>query len=69
VLSKATGRITRFRHDPADPHSLGSDSVGTIAEDRSGRVWVASGSGQELSALDVKTGQFTRYSFHSRVAA
>ena len=65
VLEKATGRITRFRHDPADPHSLGHDFVGAIAEDRSGVLWLASNSGSGLSALDVKTGRFTRYSFHA----
>ena len=27
VLEKATGRISRFKHDPADPHSLGHDYV------------------------------------------
>ena len=64
VLEKATGRITRFRHDPADPHSLGHDYVTAIAEDRSGVLWVASSFGSGLSALDVKTGRFTRYSFH-----
>ena len=38
--------------------------VGAIAEDRSGVLWLASIFGSGLSALDVETGRFTRYSFH-----
>ena len=41
VLEKATGRISRFKHDPADPHSLGHDYVSAICEDPSGVLWVA----------------------------
>ena len=67
MLEKATGRISRFKHDPADPHSLGHDYVTAIAEDPSGVLWVASCFGSGLSALDVKTGRFTRYSFHEAV--
>ncbi len=68
MLDEATGRVSRFRHLPADPHSLGHDYVSAIGEDRSGVLWVASSFGDGLSALDVKTRRFTRYSFHAEVS-
>src|SRR5947209_6645804 len=66
-LETATGRISRYKHNPADPESLGHDHVSAIDEDPSGVMWVASSFGSGLSALDVKTGRFTRYSFHEDV--
>ncbi len=62
-LDRATGRSTRFVHDPKDPHSLGNDYAGIIVEDQAGTLWVGSVFGDGLSALDVKTREFTRYSF------
>ena len=62
-LDRATGRSTRFLHNLKDPHSLGYDYVASIVEDRAGILWVGSPFGDGLSALDVKTRQFTRYSF------
>ena len=41
-LEKATGRFSRFLHDPANPHSLGHDYVSSIREDHSGVLWVGS---------------------------
>jgi signal transduction histidine kinase/CheY-like chemotaxis protein/ligand-binding sensor domain-containing protein len=38
--------------------------VGSILEDRSGILWVAALTGSGLNALDTKTAEFTRYSFH-----
>jgi ligand-binding sensor domain-containing protein/signal transduction histidine kinase len=35
-----TERMTRYRHDPADTHSPGSDLVTTLLQDRSGVLWV-----------------------------
>lgn len=32
-------RFTRFTHDPNNPNSLGSDSVGQVVEDGRGTVW------------------------------
>jgi ligand-binding sensor domain-containing protein/signal transduction histidine kinase len=64
-LDRATGRFSHFLHDPGNPHSLGHDFVGFIMEDRSGVLWVTSPFGNGLSSLDVKTGSFTRYSFHA----
>ena len=40
-LDRETGRFTRYRHDPQDPQSLGSDAVQQILEDSAGRLWVS----------------------------
>ena len=39
-LDRATGRFSRFLHDPANPRSLGHDYVSSIWEDQSGLLWV-----------------------------
>jgi GAF domain-containing protein/ligand-binding sensor domain-containing protein len=39
------GRPVRFRHDPADPHSLSDDVVWSILEDHDGQLWVGTSSG------------------------
>ena len=57
--SPASGTIRRI------PTALDMTIVSAIVEDRSGVLWVASSFGSGLSALDVKTGRFTRYSFHA----
>ncbi len=64
-FDRATGRSSRFVYDPKDPHSIGHDYVGAIAEDQAGTLWVGSLYGDGLSALDVKTQKFKRYSFSS----
>ena len=53
-------RFLAFRHDPHDPASLGHDEVWGLAEDRSGRIWVATYGGG-LSVLDADTGAFRQY--------
>ncbi len=54
----ATGKFTRYRHDPRDPASLGSDIVRCIREDRSGALWVGT-QGGGLDRMDPRTGSFT----------
>jgi ligand-binding sensor domain-containing protein/two-component sensor histidine kinase len=39
-LDKATGRFSRFRHDPRDPWSLANDYVTKVSGDRSGHIWI-----------------------------
>jgi PAS domain S-box-containing protein len=43
-----SGERKRYTHDPAQPTSLGHDSVSGLIEDAQGRIWVAT-----LSGLDV----------------
>ncbi len=43
-----TGRVTVFRHDPQDPHSLSHDHVWSILEDDAQRLWVATADGLNL---------------------
>ena len=49
-LSRETGELVTFRHDPDDPTSLSNDIVWDIVEDAAGRIWVATTEG--LHRLD-----------------
>ena len=42
IEDPATGRLTfvPYRHDPANPSTLGVDDVNVLAQDRSGVIWV-----------------------------
>jgi signal transduction histidine kinase/ligand-binding sensor domain-containing protein/DNA-binding NarL/FixJ family response regulator len=56
-------RLTQFRHDPKDPHSLGDDFVQELFEDSRGGIW----SGRSvLSRFDPATETFTRYTLPSK---
>ncbi|MBQ6210848.1 MAG: helix-turn-helix domain-containing protein [Prevotella sp.] len=43
--------VKRYRHDPADANSLGSDNIYDLAEDASGHLWIAAYDGG-LNMLD-----------------
>jgi len=58
-LDPASGRVTRFRHDPGKPASLSDDRVRAILEDDRGNLWVGTGSG--LNLFDPSTASFTAY--------
>jgi signal transduction histidine kinase len=49
-----------FRHDPADPHSLSSDRVRWIHQDRSGTLWVGTRGGGAISS-DPALARFSHY--------
>jgi len=38
AFDRATGRFTRYTHDPADPSSLSHNEVAAILEDRTGTL-------------------------------
>ncbi len=59
ALDPATGRVIRYRHDPADPHSLSHNHVRAIYEDSTGALWVGTEDG--LNLFDPATGRFTHY--------
>ena len=58
-LDPETGRLTAFRHDPKDPHSLSHDHVLAVLEDDAQRLWVATADGLDL--FDRESGTFVRY--------
>jgi signal transduction histidine kinase/ligand-binding sensor domain-containing protein/CheY-like chemotaxis protein len=51
-------RMTQYRHEPENPHSLPDDFVQTLFEDSRGGIWAGHGG---LSRFDPDTGAFTRY--------
>ncbi len=61
----ATGDVTRFRHDPADPTGLPANTVRALREDRDGRMWVGTRGGG-LVRLDRRTGRFERFRHDAR---
>jgi signal transduction histidine kinase/ligand-binding sensor domain-containing protein/DNA-binding response OmpR family regulator len=54
-----TGRLSVFRHDATDPHSLSHDRVLAVLEDDAQRLWVATSDG--LNLFDRETASFVRY--------
>ena len=56
----ATGEVTRFRHDPERPESLGSDQATAVWVDRQGQVWVGTDSAG-LHWFDRQGQGFVRY--------
>ncbi len=53
-----TNRIRWYHHQPADPHSLSSNVVRVVTDDRKGTVWIVTANG--LDQLE-PTGQFIHY--------
>lgn len=45
-------RITRFRHDPTDPYSIGSDNIWTLRLGSGNRLWIGTGTAG-LDRLDL----------------
>jgi ligand-binding sensor domain-containing protein/signal transduction histidine kinase len=44
----SANQVQRFRHDPQDPGSLGSDHVRSLLQDRAGRLWIGTRAGLDL---------------------
>ena len=58
-IDNNTGKVIRYKHNPADPSSLINDKVYTIYRDKKGNLWVGTFDG--LDKLDEKTGKFSHY--------
>ncbi len=56
---QATGRFTRYKHNPDDPNSLSDNLVSMVVEDRRGFIWVGTHKG--LNRLDPNTGTCKRF--------
>ena len=63
-FDKATGKFTRYLHDPANPNSIANNKVRAILEDSKGNFWIGT-AGDGLQTLDRKTGVFTHYYYDS----
>ncbi|MBN1139827.1 MAG: hypothetical protein JXM73_24865 [Anaerolineae bacterium] len=59
LQAASSGTFTRYRHDPADPASLGGDQVRAVLQDSKGRLWVGTADG--LDRLDRGQNRFIHY--------
>ncbi len=48
ILNPLTGKIKRYKSDPAKAETLSDNSIYSIDQDRQGRVWVSTISGLNL---------------------
>lgn len=58
--NKNTDTFINYKHDPADPESIGINDVRVIFEDSKRNLWIGTNWGG-LNLLDRTTGKFTRY--------
>ncbi len=59
-LDPGSGKVTVYKHDPRDPHSISYDIVGTLFKDSEGVFWVGTVGGG-LNRFDRESGRFTVY--------
>ncbi len=57
----ATGRVTRYTHDPSDPTTLLPGLYWAFAEDADGHLWTAGNGAGGLNRFDRATGRVTRF--------
>jgi len=58
-LDPGTGKFKVYRHDSADPHSLGNDTVNSLFVSREGVLWAGTDDG--IDAFDPATQSFRNY--------
>ncbi|RTQ44948.1 hypothetical protein EJV47_26635 [Hymenobacter gummosus] len=56
----ATGKVTTYQADPADPQALPDTHIRAVRPDRAGRLWVGT-EDKGLAYLDPATGRFRRF--------
>lgn len=59
IYEPSSGKISNFRHSPADAESLPGDEVRALLADRQGNIWV--GTNRGLALFDPKRGRFKRF--------
>ncbi|HRQ90756.1 MAG TPA: two-component regulator propeller domain-containing protein, partial [Bacteroidia bacterium] len=59
LMRDPAGTLHEYRHDPAQPGSIGHDNVSAVIQDAGGRIFVGT-LGDGLFRLDVSTGAFSR---------
>ncbi len=64
LLNRATGKFTRFLHDPNDPGSIANNKVRALLQDSKGNFWVGT-AGDGLQILNRQTGKFIHYYYDS----
>ena len=60
-FDRATGKFTRYKHNPADGNSITDNNVTALFEDSKGNFWVGTSGG--LHTMDRTTGKFTHYPY------
>ena len=61
LFDRETGRFHHFLMNPDNPHSIGGNSIYSVAEDHSGNIWFGHWNG--VSKLDDQKIRFHRYEF------
>ena len=58
--NKRRKKITTYKYDPANPFSLSSDKITSLAESRDGSIWIGT-ENDGLNRFDSKKGRFIHY--------
>jgi ligand-binding sensor domain-containing protein/signal transduction histidine kinase len=59
-FNRLSGKFTRFRHNPSDPHSLADSRVRAVLEDSRGNFWIGTAGKDGLYFMDRNKGTFER---------
>lgn len=62
LFHPATGRFTRYLHDPDNPNSISNNKITAINEDSRGNLWIGTGK-NGLQIINRKTGVFTHFPY------
>jgi PAS domain S-box-containing protein len=64
-LDRATGKFTRYTHDPANDQSIAGDNISAITQGPDGMLWIGMGGfgveGTGLDRFDLRSGVFTHF--------
>ena len=70
-FNPATGRVTRFQHNDADPTSLASNNISAIYEAADGNFWIGTGGydlpGRGLDLFNPRTGTAFHYLYDQEI--